>query len=472
MTDRAAEAERRIRAIVGPAHCLTAPEDMAPYLREWRGLYQGAARLVARPATTEEVAAVVRVCAELGLGVVPQGGGTGLVGGSTAYDAEREIVLSLQRLDRIRDIDPIDYAMTLEAGVILKTAQEAAEAVDRLFPLSLGSEGSCRIGGNLSSNAGGLNTVRYGNARDLTLGLEVVLADGRVWNGLNALRKNNAGYDLKHLFIGGEGTLGIVTAATVKLFPRPRQKETAYVAVPDPSAAIRLFAELRAASGDAVSAFELMPRIGVDFALRHTPGLVDPLRERHPWHALAELTSSRPGTDLRAALEATLADALERGDAADAVLAESEAQAANLWRIREGLVEGQRHEGASIKHDVSVPTSRVPAFLAEATPAVERAIPGLRVVAFGHVGDGNVHFNLSQPVGADPAAFLARWEEMNAIVFDVCLRLGGSISAEHGIGRLKRGDLRRAKPAVEIEMMERVKAALDPAGLMNPGKLL
>jgi D-lactate dehydrogenase (cytochrome) len=461
----------RLSALVGPANCLHAAADIAPYLVEERGLYHGRALAVVRPASTAEVARVVGLCVAEGYAVVPQGGNTGLCGGAVPPEHGHAVVVSTERLNRIRAVDPVDFTLTAEAGCVLATVQDAAEAAGCLFPLSLGAEGSCRIGGNLSTNAGGVNVLRYGNARDLVLGLEVVLPDGRVWDGLKALRKDNTGYDLKHLFVGAEGTLGIITAAVLKLFPRPREIETAFVALPGIDAAIAILAAARHASGDAVTACELVPRFGLDLCLAHLPGTRDPFERPHPWYLLLELSSSRPG-GLRAALEETLAAALESGRAADAVIAETLDQRRALWRLREGVPEAQKREGGSIKHDVSVSTSRVPELIRRATAAVEQALPGVRVCAFGHIGDGNVHFNLTQPVGADRQAFLAEWQRMNVIVHDVVAALDGSISAEHGIGRLKAGELARTKPPLELELMRRIKAAIDPAGLMNPGKVL
>jgi FAD/FMN-containing dehydrogenase len=459
-------------AAVGPAGWIDAPEDMAPYLREGRGRYEGGALAVVRPATTEQVAAVVTAAAGAGIQIVPQGGNTGLVGGSMSYPGERAIVLSLQRLNRIREIDPLDYTATVEAGCILATLQQAAEAADRLFPLSLGAEGSCTLGGLLSTNAGGVMTIRYGNARDLVLGVEAVLPDGRIWNGLRQLRKNNTGYDLKHLFIGGEGTLGVITAAVVKLFPRPRQIETAFIAVPDAAAAIALLARLRGATGDAIAAFELIPRIGLEFALRHIAATTDPLAEPHPWYVLVEATSGSPGTAMREALETALAEAAEAGLVRDATLADSEARREALWFIREAIVEAQKFEGGSIKHDISVPVSRIPALIDRASAAIAARFPGARPVPFGHVGDGNIHFNVTQPLGEPRDRYLAQWESMNLVVHDIALDLGGSISAEHGIGRFKRDEMGRTKSTVELDMMRRIKGALDPGHLLNPAVML
>ncbi len=462
----------RLRSIVGPNGLITDPVDMAPYLAEWRGRFKGNSPAVVRPASTEEVAAVVKACAETGQPIVPQGGNTSLVGGSIPYERGEEIVLNLSRMNRIRDLDPLNYTMTAEAGVVLKTAQEAAKDKDRLLPMSLGAEGTCQIGGLVSSNAGGMSVLRYGNMRDLVLGVEVVLPDGRVWNGLRRLRKNNTGYDLKHLFIGGEGTLGVVTAAVLKLYPRPRQIETAFIAVPDPAAAIALLARLRETSGDAVAAFELMSRRCLEYALKHIAGIADPLSEPSPWYVLAELTAGTQSDAFRENVEAALGEAFEAELATDAVLAASEAQAHQLWFIREAIVEAQKHEGGSIKNDVSIPVSRVADFLERATTAMEAACPGIRVTPFGHVGDGNIHFNLSQPEGADTAAYMDRWEDLTHRVNAIVLDLDGSISAEHGVGRFKKDDMPHIKSPEELDMMRAIKAALDPQGLMNPGKLI
>lgn len=458
-----------LRAVLGPKGLLAAAEAVAPYLQEHRGLFTGTCAAVARPASTAEVAGVVRLCAAAGVPVVAHGGNTGLVGGGVPRGG---IVVSTERLCRIRGVDLVNRTITVEAGAILAEVQAAAEAAGALFPLSLAAEGSCRIGGNLATNAGGINVLRYGNARDLVLGLEVVLPDGRVWDGLRGLRKNNTGYDLKQLFIGAEGTLGIITAAVLKLFSKPRSSETALVAVPEVDAAVMLFQRLNDSVGDALSAFELIPRIGLDLCFAHIPGCADPMADAHPWYVLLRLTSPRRDDPLAEALEAALAAALEEGIVADAVIARNETQALDLWRIRESIPEAQKQEGGSVKNDVSLPLSRVPEFITRATVAVEAAVPGLRVCAFGHIGDGNIHFNLSQPVGMDRAAFMAEWHRLERIVSDIAASLDGSFSAEHGIGELKRASLLRYKPAVEIELMQRLKRAIDPAGIMNPGKIL
>jgi FAD/FMN-containing dehydrogenase len=461
----------RLRAIVGASHVVTDPTDTAPHLEERRGLYHGRTPAVVKPKTTAEVAAILRLADAEGLKIVPQGGNTGLVGGQTPSAAGDEIVLSLLRLDRIREVDPTSETMTVEAGVTLAAVQAAAAAVDRLFPLSLASEGSCTIGGNLATNAGGSAVIAHGNARDLVLGLEVVLADGRVLDGLGKLRKDNTGYDLKHLFMGSEGTLGVITAAVLKLFPRPRAIATAFVATPSPAAAVDLLGRARTAFGGDLTAFELMSRFGLDLVLTHLPGARDPIAGRHAWYALVEVSSTTTG-DLAARLETFLGDAMEAGEVADGTIAESLDRRAALWRLRESLSDVQRLEGGSIKHDVSVPIAAVPQVIAEGIAAAERVVPGIRPVPFGHLGDGNIHFNFSQPVGADKDAYLARWDEVNRAVHGVVLAHGGSISAEHGIGRLKRELLAEVEDPVALAVMRALKATLDPKGLLNPGKVI
>ena len=454
---------------IGAQHVLTNPADTGAYLREERGLYDGRTPAVLRPGSTEEVAFIVAECAKAGAPLVPQGGNTGLVGGQMPFG---ELVLSLARLDRIRNVDPIDLTMTVEAGCILDTVHKAAEEVDCLFPLHIASQGSCRIGGNLATNAGGTAVLRYGNARELVLGLEVVLSDGRVWNGLRRLRKNNAGYDLKQLFLGTEGTLGIITAAVLKLFPRPVQRSTAFLAVPDPESALALLHRLRSLAGDALTTFELMAEFGIQTVLKHMPGTTRPLGEVYDWYVLAEFSSPTRTFELGPLMEEGLGAAFEAGELLDAVIATSEAQANALWRLREDMSEAQKHEGGSIKHDVSVPVSRVPEFLARALPAVEAELPGLRPCPFGHVGDGNIHFNLSQPVGMDKAAFIDMWEHFNRIVHDIVVDMDGSIAAEHGIGKLKHEELAHYADPVSLDLMHRLKAALDPLNLLNPGKVI
>ncbi len=459
-----------LKAMLGPKGWIDDAASLEPSLVDSRGVYHGATPLLVRPGTTAEVAAVVRLCAEAGTAIVPQGGNTGRVGGAVPSSAGDEIVLSLSRLAAIRSVDASDETITVEAGCVLSAVQEAADQADRLFPLSLASEGTCQIGGAISSNAGGTAVLRYGMMRELVLGLEVVLPDGRVWDGLRRLRKDNTGYDLKQLFIGAEGTLGVITAAVLRLFPKPRETATALVAVPDIPSALAILGPLREASGGAVSAFELMPRAGIDLVIRHIPGCADPLDAAHPWYVLAEVAAAEGGA--RTALEASLADAIEVGRASDAVLAESGSQAAALWRLRETLPEAETREGASIKHDIAVPPSQVAAFMDRARAAVAEAVPGGRFISFGHLGDGNIHFNLSQPEGADPAEFLGHRKAVDRIVFDIVADLGGSVSAEHGVGLARRAAIRDYKSAVEIELMRTLKTALDPHNIMNPGKLV
>jgi FAD/FMN-containing dehydrogenase len=462
----------RMKEIVGAKGFLDDADDMAPYLVERRELYHGRAAAVLRPQSTAEVSALMKIAHETGTPVVPQGGNTGLVGGQVPFETGDEIVLSLGRMNRIVAADALNNTLTVEAGVTLAAAQEAAAKMELLFPLSLASEGSCQIGGNLSTNAGGTAVLRYGNARDLALGLEVVLANGDVWDGRKGLRKDNTGYDLKQLFIGSEGTLGIITGAVLKLFPRPRAVETAFVAVPSVEAAVTLLRLADAASGGLVTGFELMPRIGVDFVVKHVPGAVDPLGAPSKWYVLLELSSGEAGGGLRETLEKLLLSEVVGTVVSDAVIAVSDAQRRQLWKLRESMSDVQRLEGGSIKHDVSVPVSSIGDFIERATKAVEKEIPGIRPVPFGHVGDGNIHFNLTQPVGADKAGFLARWDEMSAIVHGIVRELNGSISAEHGIGRMKRDEIAATKSPVEIETMRAVKRALDPKGILNPGKVV
>jgi FAD/FMN-containing dehydrogenase len=461
----------RFGEIVGARQVITDPADMERYLIEDRGLYHGRALGVVRPGNVEEVSRLLALCDETNTKIVPQGGNTGLVGGQIPHESGDEIVLSLARLTAIREVDASSNTMLVEAGVTLLRAQEEAERVDRLFPLSLASEGSCTIGGNLSTNAGGTAVLAYGNARDLALGLEVVLADGRILSNLSKLKKDNTGYDLKHLFMGAEGTLGIITAAVLKLFPRPRARATAFVGLASPQDALSLLTLAQARAGPSLVTFELIPRIGIEFVLRHSPGARDPLCGHHAWYVLMEL-ASQAEHGLQESAEALLADALEQGMAEDAALAASLDQRNVFWRLREHLSEVQKHEGGSIKHDVSVPVAAVPAFVETATAAVEAAMPEARVVAFGHLGDGNIHFNVSQPIGADKAMFLARWHAINDVVHEIVASYGGSVSAEHGIGRLKRDLLPKVKDPVAFELMRTLKRTLDPKGLLNPGKVL
>ncbi|MCK1663540.1 FAD-binding oxidoreductase [Bradyrhizobium sp. 153] len=456
------------RAIVGGKYAVTNAADIAPYLCEDRDLFHGRSPLVLRPGSTAEVAAICKLATEHRIALVPQGGNTGLVGGQTPLTGE--VVVSMLRMDKIRDVDVESNIMTCEAGVVLQVAQQRAADVDRLFPLSLGAEGSCTIGGNLSTNAGGTAALAYGMARDLALGLEVVLSDGRVLNALSKLKKDNTGYDLRNLFIGAEGTLGIITAASLRLVPKPRAIETAYVGLKSPSAALKLLSISRDEAAGALTSFELLADIAVDLSLRHGIDIRDPLQSKYPWYVLMELSSSRD--DARDTLEAILTKGMEDGIVDDAVIAANRSQRQAFWKLRDEMSAAQKPEGGSIKHDISVPVAAVPAFIEEANAAVVKLIPGSRPVPFGHLGDGNIHYNVSQPVGGNGAEFLARWHDVNAVVFEIVLRMGGSISAEHGIGVLKRDELPAVKDKVAIELMRQIKAMLDPFGIMNPGKVL
>ena len=466
-----ADTLRRLAAITGPAYALTDRQAMQPYLSEPRQRWHGRAAMVLRPRSTAEVAAILAVADETRTAIVPQSGNTGLVGGQIASESGDEVVLVLDRMTAVRDIDTLNDTMTVEAGITLRAVQDQAASVDRLFPLSLASEGSCRVGGVLSTNAGGLAVLAYGNARNLCLGLEVVLADGRIWSGVNRLRKDNTGYDLKQLFIGSEGTLGIITAAVLRLFPAIRDRATAFIAVPSPAAALDLLVLARDRAASTLTAFELIPRVGLDFTIGHA-GCRDPLAEPAPWYVLLELTDSASSGMLQENLAAILEQAVECGLAGDAAIAASAAQTNDFWRIRESLSEVQGREGASLKHDVSVPLSSVPRFIAEASAAVLAIEPASRPVPFGHLGDGNIHFNVSQPSGADRELFLAQGSTITERVHEIVLALDGSISAEHGIGQMKRGLMPRIKSPVELAMMRALKHALDPKGLLNPGKLL
>ncbi len=459
----------RFSAIVGHTYCLTTPSDMESHLIEERGLYRGSALCVVKPADTQELSAIMKSCWEWGVPMVPQGGNTGLCGGAVPYG--QAVVISTERLNRIRAIDPINRSITVESGCILAKIQQAADQADLLFPLSLGAEGSCCIGGNLSTNAGGLNVIHYGNTRDLTLGLEVVLPDGQIWSGLKGLRKDNTGYDLKHLFIGAEGTLGIISAAVMRLYSKPRSVQTAFIAIPNVDTALSILSLAQTTSGDQVTGCELIPRIALDFWCTYQPQATDPIANRYPWYLLLELESAQ-STGLDSIMEDILSTSYDKGWALDAVVAASEAQRNTLWRIREEIPPAQKRAGASIKNDVSVPVSSIPHFIERASAAVEKAIPNVRVVAFGHLGDGNIHFNLSEPVGCDSQAFLARWSAMSHIVHDIVCEMEGSFSAEHGIGQLKVDEMIRLKPAIDLDIMHRIKAALDPKSLMNPGKVV
>ena len=462
----------RIKDVLGPRGWIDDPDRTAPFLADERGMFDGGCALVARPAATAQVAEIVGICAQAGIPVVPQGGNTGLVGAGIPRPADDAVLISLGRMNRIRDIDPLDYTITVEAGCILAAIQGAAADVDRMFPLSLGAEGTCQIGGNLSTNAGGVNVLRYGTARELVLGLEVVLPDGRVWNGLKRLRKDNTGYDLKQLYIGGEGTLGIITAAVCKLYPRPRDLQTAMVALLDLDASLALLARARDIGGDRVTSFALIRRDPFAAAVAHIPGVRDPLTREYDTYVLFELTGASADSGMKEALETILAEAFDAGEILDAAIAQSDAQRADFWRLREAVVEAQKFEGPSIKHDVSVAVSRVPDFIRRADAKVAEIAPGARPFVFGHCGDGNIHYNVARPRGMARGEFLALRAALTAAVYDIVIDMGGSFSAEHGVGQLKLGEMARYKNPLELDMMRRVKAALDPAGLMNPGKML
>lgn len=453
------------------ANVLTATEDIASYLTEWRGLYVGKTPAVLKPGTTAEVSAVMKLASQFKVPIVPQGGNTGLVGGQIPSKKGGEVVLSLTRLNRIRSIDVDSCSMVAEAGVTLASAQRAAEAVNQLFPLSLAAEGTCTIGGNLATNAGGTAVLAYGNARELTLGVEVVLADGRILNCLGSLRKDNTGYDLKNLFVGSEGTLGIITAATLKLFPQPSEKATAFCMVTSPQHALDLLIISKQKAGSAVTACEIMSNVAIEFVLRHGHDVVLPLQGVGAWYVLLEVSGAE-GANTATLLEGILEQAFENGTVEDAVIAQSGSQRASIWKLRELLSEVQSHEGGSIKHDVSLPLAKIPEFLDKADAAVAALIPCCRPAAFGHIGDGNIHYNVSQPIGANKEHFLTRWKDMNTVIHDIVYQLGGSFSAEHGIGQLKRDELRKYKDPVAIELMIAIKKALDPAGILNPAKVI
>jgi len=456
----------RLKEVAGPKGWSDDPAEIAPHLQEWRGKYQGTSSLLLKPDSTETVSKILSICNETRTAIVPQGGNTGLVGGQIPFN--NEIILSLSRLNRIRDVDASGMNMIAEAGATLAAVQDAAAKTDRLFPLSIASEGSATIGGNVSTNAGGVHVLHYGNTRDLVLGVEAVLADGRVLDMLRTLRKDNTGYDLKQLFIGAEGTLGIVTAVALKLFPQPAERVTALIAVRDPQAAVNLLSYLQAATGGAMSAFEMMPRLGLEFVLAHIPQTADPLAKPSPWYVLAE-ASGGANSHLEDALESALSSS---GLVTDAVIAQSDTQRAALWKLREGMSEAQKPEGGSIKHDVSVPINSIPAFLKEGIAAVEKLAPGVRPVPFGHLGDGNIHFNFTVPKNGDNAAFLARWNEIQDTVHDIVKRYHGSISAEHGLGIMKVHEIERYKSAAELDVMRALKRTLDPNNILNPGKVV
>ena len=459
----------RLVAVVGEKNAITDPDKQAPFLVEFRALWTGHSPVILRPGSTAEVSEILKIASETGTAIVPQGGNTGLVGGQIPHNGE--VVLSLQRLDKIREVDAVSNTITCEAGVTLMRAREAAAAVDRLYPQLLPSEGSCTIGGNLSTNAGGTAALAHGIARSHALGLEVVLADGRVMNNLNKLKKDNTGYDLRDLFIGAEGTLGVITAAVLRLVPRPKSVETAWAAIPSVQAAVDLLGLATERTAGGVTSFEIMSREGIDIVLRHAAGTRDPLATGSPYAVLIELSSQRT-EGLREAMEQILAEGLEKGLVLDATICESVEQAKAFWRIRELFGEMQGREGGSIKHDVSVPVANIPAFIEEANAAAKKLIPGSRPMPFGHVGDGNIHYNVTQPVGADKAQYLKRWDDMNDVVYKIVLKYGGSVSAEHGVGIVKRDYLPRIKDPVAYDLMKTLKRTLDPKGILNPGKVL
>jgi FAD/FMN-containing dehydrogenase len=467
-----AETLGELRKLLGPGGYLDAAADLEPFLTDHRGLYRGASPLVALPSSTAQVAGVVRLCAAAGVGIVPHGGNTSYCGGATPRESGAEIVLSLRRMKRVRTVDALNYSMTVEAGCVLADVQRAAESADRLFPMSLGSEGSCTIGGNLSTNAGGTAVLRYGMMRDLVLGLEVVLPDGRVLGQLQSLRKDNTGYDLKQLFIGAEGTLGVITAACLKLFPRPRGHATALIALQSPQAAVELLASLRGALGDSVTSFELIPRSALQLVCRHIDGAVDPFDQSHDWYVLVEVSLPQLDSDLTERLQAQLAAGMEHGILLDVAFAASLAQREAFWKLRESIPEAQAREGASLKHDISVPTQELPAFIEQGARVLEELVPKGRLVAYGHLGDGNLHFNLGCPENMDAATFLGRASEARGAINELVAAHRGSFSAEHGIGRYKVAELERYEDPVALGLMRQIKDLLDPTGIMNPGKVL
>lgn len=462
----------RFSSVLDAKGVLTSAPDMEGYLREWRGKYNGQAAAVLRPRSVSDVVEIVKIANQEQVALVPQGGNTGLVGGQIAFDAERQFVVNLSRLNAVRDIDPIGYTITTEAGVILQNIQNAADEVDRLFPLSLGSEGSCQIGGNLSSNAGGTGVLAYGNARDLVLGIEAVLPNGDIYNGLNRLKKNNTGYDLKNLFIGAEGTLGFITAAVLKLFPKPRGQQAAFLACRDLNAVASFYTRAQSLAGQMITTFEVIPRIGIEFLTKHLDGARDPLETPAPWYVFVELSSGQSNDHADQLMMSLLQSGMENDEITDGTIAASQSQRQYFWHLRQELSTCQKLEGGSIKHDVAVPVANLPAFIQKTLDAVHAFMPECRPVPFGHWGDGNIHFNITQPRGMDKDAFLNLWDDFNDIVHGVTLSYGGSISAEHGIGVMKREILTKVKDPVALDLMQKLKTTLDPNGIMNPGKVL
>jgi FAD/FMN-containing dehydrogenase len=464
-----------LRNLVGAANVLvpTADEPLARYAHDWRKKYFGKPLCVVRPANVAEVAAVVKLCAQTRTPIVPQGGNTGLVGGSVPDTSGQAVVVSLVRMNRIIEVDTLNNTMTVEPGCVLQTVQEEADKHDRLFPLSLAAEGSCTIGGNIGTNAGGVQVLRYGNMRELVLGLEAVLPNGEIWNGLRGLRKDNTGYDLKQLFIGGEGTLGIVTRAVIKLFPKPRAVVTAFVGLESPAKALVLLTQLKSATSERLSAFELISSRSLEWVLRYFPDHRNPLGTTYPWYVLLEVADGRTEEATRTDLEQALSEAIEAGVVQDVALAMSGAQSADMWELREHIPEAQSLEGRNIKHDISVPISRIVEFIDRADAALMAAYPGVRIINFGHLGDGNLHYNIAHPLDAfTEESWLGQWQAVSRIVHDTAHALGGSISAEHGLGQLKRDEITRYKSAIEMNIMRSLKAALDPHNLMNPGKIV
>ena len=467
----APETFARLKDITGPGGWVSDPGALAPYLSEPRGRFHGQSPFLMLPASSAQVSAIVAECASHQIPIVPQGGNTGLVGGQVpSPSVSDQIIVNLGRMNRIRDINPVAGTITAEAGCILADVQTTAIAVDRIFPLSLAAEESCQIGGNLATNAGGTQVLRYGTARALTLGLEVVLADGKIWDGLKPLHKDNTGYDLKHMFIGSEGTLGIITAAVLRLFPQPRQSVTAIAGVRSIAAAMKLMERMQSAGGERATAFELMSALAVALAIKHIDGVNNPLAAQAPWYLLMEFHGGA-GDDLEPAIEAGLGQALDDGEVIDGAIAQNAGQAQAMWRLRKSIPPAQSKEGASIKNDVGVPGHRAAEFVEACTAAIEAVVPGSRLVAFGHLGDGNLHMNVSQPPGMDPSAYLDHWDKMTGVVHDLAMEFGGTFSAEHGIGQLKRSEMKRHKSATELETMGRIKAAFDPQGIFNPGKV-
>ena len=462
---------QKLKNTLGPKGWIEDKEIIEPYLLEERGLFRGESSLLLKPKNTEEVSKILKLCNEYNIKVVPQGGRTGLCGGTIPSENGQEIMLSLERMNKIKDLNEANFTITVDAGCILNNIQNIADEKNFLFPLSLASEGSCTIGGNLSTNAGGINVLRYGMARDLVLGIEVVLANGEIWSNLTSLRKDNRGYDLKQLFIGSEGTLGIITSAVLKLFPAPRNIETALFAIPNTDAAIELLGLARNASADLLNAYELVSRIGMEMVIKHIPGAKEPIKDKYEWYVLIEFSSSSKN-NLRQQMEDLFELALNKKIVFDGVIAESTQQRKELWVLRDGLNEAQKPEGGSIKHDISVPINNVSKFIDNASKCVEKFIPSSRVVAFGHIGDGNIHFNISQPLKQDKNEFLNKWNDVNKLVFDIVESLNGSFSAEHGIGKLKRKELQTYNPKIEIDLMKSIKSTFDPNNILNPGKVL